>query len=189
MRTHDRKFFRMLAVALLAASVAVPAAYADDDDDEGYGRRGGERYGERHGGKNGGENRGRSMQPVQFNAKFQQECSTCHVAYAPALLPAESWRKVMAGLSKHFGTDASLDDQDNREITAFLVNNASNRWSASTAPLRISESAWFRREHNDREIAPSVWKNPKVKSPANCEACHPRADRGDFNEHDIQIPR
>ena len=85
-------------------------------------------------------------------------------------------------------SDASLDATDNREITAFLVKNASNRWSAPTAPLRISEAAWFKRKHNDHEINPAVWKNPKVKSPANCGACHPQAERGDFSERNIRIP-
>ena len=186
MSIKDQKFFRILAVALLAMSVTMPAAQADDDDhDEKYGRS----YGEKYSGKYGGENRGKPLQPAQTNARFQQECSSCHIAYAPGLLPAESWRKMMAGLDRHFGSDASLDAEDSREITAFLVKNASNRWSAPTAPLRITDSNWFKRKHDDHEINPAVWKNPKVKSPANCSACHPQAERGDFNEHDIRMPR
>ncbi|MDO8262936.1 MAG: diheme cytochrome c [Gallionella sp.] len=157
-------------------------AQADDDDREG-------KYGESSSGKYGGENRGKSVQTAQTNAKFQQECSTCHIAYAPGLLPAESWRKVMAGLDKHFGSDASITAQENKEITDFLVNNASNRWSAPTSPSRITETAWFKRKHDSHEISPEVWKNPKVKSPANCAACHPQAERGDFNEHGIRMPR
>ncbi len=157
-------------------------AQADDDDRD-------ERHGEKHGERNSGENRGKPLQSAQSNAKFQQECSTCHIAYSPRLLPAESWRKVMSGLNKHFGSDASLNDKDNKEITDFLVSNASNRWSAPTAPLRISETSWFKREHNSHEISPEAWKNPKVKSPANCAACHPQAERGDFNEHAIRMPR
>ena len=181
MSMHYKKFPRAVVVAILAMSVTMSIAQADDDRDE--------RYGEKSSGKNGGENRGKPLHPAQTNAKFQQECSTCHVAYAPGLLPAESWRKVMAGLDKHFSSDASLDAQDNKEITAFLVNNASNRWSAPTAPLRISEAAWFKREHDGHEINPEVWKNPKVKSPANCAACHPDAERGDFSERHIKIPK
>ncbi len=181
-----QKTFRALAVAMLAMGVTMPIAQADDDEREG---RSGGWFGEKHGGKYGGENRGKPLQPAQTNAKFQQECSTCHIAYAPGLLPAESWRKVMSGLDKHFGSDASLDAQDSKEITAFLVSNAANRGSASTAPLRISESTWFKRKHDGHEINPAVWKNPQVKSPANCGACHPRAERGDFNERDIRIPR
>ncbi|MDD5299790.1 MAG: diheme cytochrome c [Gallionella sp.] len=189
MSIYNQKNFRMLAVALLAMGIMIPAAQADDDDrDERYGGKYGEK-GEKHSGKYGGENRGKPVQPAQINTKFQQECSSCHIAYAPGLLPAESWRKVMNGLDKHFGSDASLDAQDNKEITAFLVSNASNRWSASTSPLRISETAWFKRKHDGHEIDPAVWKNPKVKSPANCGACHPQAERGNFNERDIRIPK
>lgn len=174
-----KNFNRGLVVALLAMSVTISAAQADDD----------ERYGERSSGKYGGENRGKSMQVAQTNAKFKAECSNCHIAYAPNLLPAESWRKIMSGLNKHFGSDASLTDPENKEITAFLVNNASDRWRAPTAPLRITDTAWFKQKHDSHEISPAVWKNPKVKSPSNCGACHTKADRGDFNEDDIKMPR
>lgn len=139
--------------------------------------------------KYGGENRGKPLQPAQVNAKWQQECGSCHIAYAPGLLPAESWRKLMSRLDKHFGDDASLTAQESKEITTFLVNNASNRWSANTAPLRITESAWFKTKHNNREIAPDTWKRPSVKSPANCQACHVDAAKADFNEDRIKIPR
>src|SRR3989338_10666443 len=182
MLMRNQKFSRILAVVSLAISVTMPAAQANGDEHD-------EKYGGRYGEKYSGENRGKSLQPAQTNAKFQQECSTCHISYAPGLLPAESWRKVMAGLDKHFGSDASLTDRENKEITAFLVNNASNRWSAPTAPLRISEAAWFKRKHDGHEINPEVWKNPKVKSPANCAACHPDAERGDFSERNIRIPK
>src|SRR3990170_4941454 len=96
----------VLAVVAIVLGVAASAAQADDRHDRKY----------------GGVNRGKPVQPAQTNAKWRQECASCHIAYAPGLLPAESWRKVMAGLDKHFGSDASLDAGDNKEITAFLVN-------------------------------------------------------------------
>ena len=173
----SHKILPLLAVALIAGSLSATAVHADDDRDEGSR------------GKYSGENRGKPVQPAQSNAKFQQECASCHIAYAPGLLPAASWRKMMAGLDKHFGSDASLDAQDSKEITDFLVKHGSNRWSAPTAPLRITESAWFRRKHDAHEINPAVWKNPQVKSPANCAACHLQAERGNFNEDDIRIPK
>lgn len=154
-------------------------AQADDDYAWNYGETG----------KYGGENRGKPLQPAQRSAKYQKECSDCHIAYAPGLMSAESWRRVMAGLTRHFGTDASLYAQDNKEITDFLIYNASNRWSAPTAPLRITEAAWFKRKHDSHEVPPRIWKNPKVKSPANCAACHPQAELGDFNEHGISLPK
>ncbi|MBI4740069.1 MAG: diheme cytochrome c [Betaproteobacteria bacterium] len=140
------------------------------------------------GNKYGGENRGKPLQPAKASARWQEECAGCHIAYAPGLLPAASWRKVMASLDKHFGADASLSEAENEDITAFLVNNASNRWSAKSAPLRITESAWFKAKHGAREIAPGVWKRPAIKSPANCQACHAGAAKADFNERRIKIP-
>jgi nitrate/TMAO reductase-like tetraheme cytochrome c subunit len=140
-------------------------------------------------GKYGGEDRGKPLQPAQVNAKWQQECGSCHIAYAPGLLPAESWRKIMTGLDKHFGESASLTAPENKEITAYLVGNASNRWSANTAPLRITESRWFKTKHDSREISPDTWKRASVKSPANCQACHVDAAKADFNEHRIKIPK
>ena len=139
--------------------------------------------------KYGGENRGKPLQPAQLNAKWQQECASCHIAYAPGLLPAESWRKMMSGLDKHFGADASVTPQEAKEITAFLVDNASNRWSAKTAPLRITESAWFKTKHDSKEIPPETWKRASVKSPANCQACHADAAKADFSENRIKIPK
>jgi Dihaem cytochrome c len=164
MSNYQNHLMRMVAVVGLVMCGGLSQAQAEE--------------GGWFGDKYGGENRGKPVQPPQVNAKFQQECSGCHVAYAPGLLPVESWRKVMAGL-----------DKDNKEITAFLVNNASNRWKAQTAPLRITESGWFKRKHDSHEVDPAVWKRPSVKSPANCGACHPQAERGDFSERNIRIPK
>lgn len=136
-----------------------------------------------------GERPGKPLQPVQVNTKWKQECAACHIAFAPGLLPAESWRKLMDGLGKHFGSDASLSTEDNKEITDFLVKNASNRWTTKTAPLRISEATWFKREHGSRNVAPAAWESPLVKSSSNCQACHRQAEQGDFNERNVKIPK
>ncbi len=140
-------------------------------------------------GKYSGEDRGRPVLPAQVNASWQQECAGCHLAFPPGLLPAASWRKLMSGLDKHFGVDASLTAAEAAGITDFLVKNASNRWSAATTPLRITESAWFKAKHNEREIAPAVWKRPAVGSASNCLACHAGADKGNFDERSIRIPK
>jgi hypothetical protein len=139
--------------------------------------------------KYNGEDRGKPVMPSVSNTKMQAECSGCHMAYPAGLLPAASWKRVMTGLDKHFGTDASLPAADTREITDYLLKYASNRWTASTAPLRITESEWFKTKHNNGEINPAVWKRESVKSPANCAACHQGAERGDFEERNIKIPK
>ncbi len=139
--------------------------------------------------KYNGEDRGKPVMPAQSNAKWLAECGGCHMAFPPGLLPAASWKKIMTGLDKHFDTDASLSAPDAKEITDYLVKYPSNRWTASSAPLRISDAAWFKAKHSSGEINPAVWKRESVKSPANCMACHSGADKGDFNENSIRIPK
>ena len=122
------------------------------------------------------------------NAKWKAECGSCHVAYPAQLLPATSWQRLMKGLDKHFGTDASVDAATAAEIGAFLEKYAgSKRGIAGETTLRVSETAWFQREH--RKVDAATWKNPKVKSVANCAACHTAAESGDYRERGIRIPQ
>jgi len=122
------------------------------------------------------------------NEKWKAECGSCHLAYSPSLLPAPAWRRMMAGLDQHFGTDASVDARSGAEIGAFLENNAGQgKRGSDSGTLRVSETPWFRRKHD--EVAASAWKNPAVRSAANCTACHSGAERGDFDEHAVRIPR
>jgi hypothetical protein len=119
---------------------------------------------------------------------YQRECASCHVAYPPGLLPAASWERLMQSLPRHFGTDASLDEAQVREISGWLVRNAGSRASVQAAPEdRITRTPWFIREH--RKVPQGAWARVSIKSAANCAACHPQADQGDFDEHAIRIPR
>ncbi len=134
-------------------------------------------------------------------AKWKAECSSCHLAYPPGYLPERSWRKLMGGLDKHFGENAGLDAATAREITDYLVNNSGEKSGdrrasrfmeslpAGATPLRITETPYFRRKHDAREISPEVWKRAKVGSPANCTACHAGAEKGDFSERNVKIPQ
>ena len=126
---------------------------------------------------------------VPLLPKYQQECASCHVAYAPGLLPAESWQRLLNNLPQHFGTDASLDAATTKTLSTWLVANAGTSRRGREAPPedRITKSAWFVREHG--EVPAATWKRASVKSPSNCSACHAQGDQGDFNEHSVRIPR
>ncbi|MCX7175013.1 MAG: diheme cytochrome c [Proteobacteria bacterium] len=126
---------------------------------------------------------------VQLLPKYKNECASCHEAFAPGMLPAESWRRLMNNLPKHFGTDASLDPATLKELTAWLATHAGTGKYAREEPPedRITRAAWFVRKH--REVSSTSWKSPAVKSAANCGACHTGSDQGDFNEHGVRIPR
>ena len=125
--------------------------------------------------------------PASTPASYKAECSSCHMVYQPALLSANDWRRTMAGLKDHFGTDATVDAPQAQEISSFLEHNAGNAGKLGNAgePPRITQTARFIRKH--REIAAKYWSDPRLKSAANCEACHRGAADGNYNEHDIAI--
>lgn len=149
-----------LAASFLLAFTGI-SAHADDDEHEG-------------------------RPPVPLLPKYQQECSACHVAYPPGMLPAASWQRLMNGLPKHFGTDASLDPTTTKTLSNWLTANAGSRNNAPPQD-RITQTTWFLHEHD--EVPARTWQRASIKSPANCAACHTRADQGDFNERFIRIPR
>lgn len=126
---------------------------------------------------------------IALHPTYQQECSACHVAYPPQLLPAASWQRIMNGLPKHFGTDASVDAATLKELSGWLAQHAGSGKRAAEPPPedRITRSSWFMRKHD--EVRAATWKLPTVKSAANCAACHTRANEGDFDENNIRIPR
>lgn len=157
MKVSCAHFLRLLIVIILAMSVVIPVTHAEismDNPDFNI-----------------------LFQPTELNAKWQQECSVCHIAFPPGLLQTESWVKIMQSLDNHFGVDASLSENEIKEITAFLVSNASKEWIAPVAPSRISEAPWFKDKHR---LHNNAWKDKRVKSASNCFACHKHAEHGDF---------
>lgn len=125
--------------------------------------------------------------PARVLPAYRQECASCHTFYAPRMLPAESWQRIMAGLGRHHGTDASLDPQTVAQITAWLQANAAGPRHQDAPPQdRITRSAWFERKH--RGIDAAVWRHPAVRSAAHCTACHPRADQSDYDDDGLRLP-
>jgi hypothetical protein len=189
----SKKLKWYLLFVLLVAFLSLNLSRGDDDD-EGEGHHEGKsRKGEVYKINN------RSDFPYVVNTKWKAECTSCHMLYPPGLLPARSWTKMMSGLKKHFGENAELEPAAQKEITDFLVQNSSDRVHTrrgdkilssigrSEEILRISETAYFQRKHD--EISSSVFKRKAIGSPANCLACHSGAEKGDFSEDNVRIPR
>ena len=126
--------------------------------------------------------------PAATPASYRSECGSCHLPYPPTLLAAGDWRRLMGGLEQHFGSDAAVDAQKHQEIAAFLQRHAgdSGRLGSAGDPPRITRTQRFVRKHD--EIPARFWRDPRVKSAANCEACHRGAADGRYGEHDIAIP-
>lgn len=126
------------------------------------------------------------------NPVVKEECGSCHLVFAPSMLPASSWTRMMGDLKNHFGDDASIDATLAKQITAYLTANAADTGGArysgkllsgvstTNAPLRITELPNWTKEH--RKVPAWEWKHKDVRSKANCMACHTGADLGYYNE-------
>lgn len=131
---------------------------------------------------------GHVFQSSQTLPLYRQECAACHVAYPPALLPAQSWQRIMQGLSDHYGVDASLDADQIQHIAQWLQGQAGSYRKVHGVPAqdRITQSDWFVRKH--RKVTREVWRLPSVQGPTQCAACHAQAEQGRFDEHDLRRP-
>ena len=134
--------------------------------------------------------------PPVADPLVKEECGSCHLAFAPSMLPAASWQRMMANLKNHFGDDASLDPAVTAKISEYLVANAGDRGgqrygdkllrgatgttSLASAPLRITELPKWVREH--RKVPDWEWKHQEVRTRANCTACHADAARGYYDD-------
>ncbi|MDO9226664.1 MAG: cytochrome C [Pseudomonadota bacterium] len=137
--------------------------------------------------------------PMPRGKTLVNECGRCHAAYAPGLLPARSWRKMMDALDDHFGEDASVlepvslallkDLEDMAADGAFAdmrMRRIAGAVPVDEAPQRVTETAYFKAMH--ASVPKHYWKNPVVGSPGNCGACHPGANEGRFSELELGMP-
>jgi hypothetical protein len=104
----------------------------------------------------------------------------------------------MSEQQQHFGADLGLDAPTSAALLAFLSENSADRHQTEpaskierslkmeTVPLRITETPYWVKKHND--IAASDWQLPQVKSKANCAACHLDAEAGTFEDAAMRLP-
>jgi hypothetical protein len=122
-------------------------------------------------------------------ASVKSECASCHMVYPAGLLVAKDWQRILSKLDKHYGTDASVSQQELALIAPYFVNNASTwpeRHVSTTDLPRLTTTPWFVRKHN--ELPNKVFTHAAIKSAANCAACHTQAEKGGFSERQIVVP-
>jgi hypothetical protein len=137
--------------------------------------------------------------PPVVNDTVQYECSDCHMAYQPQMLPQRSWRRLMEGVTDHFGEELSLDAETTQEVLRYHLENAADRVKQkearefleglrpTDAPIRITETPHWREEHE--ELPDGFWLDERISFKGQCEACHTEAERGRYDEEDgLRVP-
>ena len=134
-----------------------------------------------------------NLPPIDHPATLK-ECGDCHLPFPPQMLPMRSWRAIISNLADHFGDNATLPDRARADIEAYLIANAADApgdsfgqrflrgISPGATPLRITATNFWKRAHG--EVPAAAFADPRVKTPANCEACHRNARQGQFGEQE-----
>ena len=129
-------------------------------------------------------------------ALYKKECGSCHIAYAPYLLPQKAWANLMGDLQNHFGDDASLDEPEFADISSFLNANVSERYetqfkanlaSENISEIAISKYKFYQKAHEN--LPQSLFESPQIKSKANCNACHENGELGFFGKSGIDFTK
>jgi hypothetical protein len=174
------------AAALLAITLSINSIYAEAEEDFTFWLF--------------NFSRTKGVKPVT-DKQYQEECSGCHFAYQPGLLPAKSWEVLLtaAALRKHFGVNAELDDATLKVIHDYAVDNAADKsWykrsrkiavatTDGPTPLRITELRYISRKHHDLPER-MVKGNKGVKSLSFCDKCHTQAAEGVYDVDTVSIP-
>ena len=121
-----------------------------------------------------------------------RECSDCHLAYSPALLPARSWERMLREQDRHFGEDLSLPPAKIERLRE-AIEVAPPSWGAwklarsaapGESPQKISELPYWRAAH--RRIPVAHFSAPHSAGRHDCEACHRDALSGIFHPRMIR---
>lgn len=138
-----------------------------------------------------------TIKPVD-NTIYEKECGSCHFAYPAGLLPSSSWNKMMSNLDKHFGDDATVDEETFQTLVSYLNENSAEKSMQykrsrkivenlnGNIPDSISKMPYMKKKHED--IKEHLITQKEVKGMFNCTACHQNAKKGIFSDDDVNIP-
>ncbi|BAY27833.1 hypothetical protein NIES2100_76590 [Calothrix sp. NIES-2100] len=103
---------------------------------------------------------------------YLENCSTCHIALPPAVLPSQTWKNLLED-SQHYGAQLQpLIDPPRVLVWRYLQTFSRPQRKDEETAYRVNNSRYFKALH------------PKVKLPRpvqinSCVSCHPSA--GDYN--------
>jgi Dihaem cytochrome c len=114
--------------------------------------------------------------PAQYQLGQQlyvENCSTCHIALPPAVLPSQTWKNLLQD-SQHYGAQLQpLVDPPRVLVWKYLSTFSRTQLKEEETPYRVNSSRYFKALH------------PKVKLPSpvqigSCVSCHPSANEFNF---------
>jgi len=104
---------------------------------------------------------------------YLENCASCHIALPPAVMPTQTWQKLLQD-SQHYGAQLPLlVDPPRLLVWNYLRAFSRPQSTDEDTPYRVKDSRYFKALH------------PKVKLPrpleiSSCVTCHPSAAQYNF---------
>ncbi|GAB4239274.1 MAG: hypothetical protein Kow00121_66010 [Elainellaceae cyanobacterium] len=111
---------------------------------------------------------------LQFGQElYLENCATCHVGLPPAVMPTESWRRIMTEPA-HYGVEITPLS----EPSIYIAWNYVSRYSRPLTedepiPFRLRSSRYFKALHPKVEFSERVGVR-------TCITCHPAAEQFNY---------
>lgn len=103
---------------------------------------------------------------------YLENCASCHIAVPPAVLPTQTWQRILQD-PQHYGVNIKpLVDPSRLIVWQYLQVFSRSQTQEEETPYRLQESRYFKALH------PQV-KLPRPLELSSCASCHPSA--ADFN--------
>jgi len=124
-------------------------------------------------------------------------CGSCHLPYSPALLPMQSWQRIMGGLDDHFGEVVELSEDNKAHILDYMEKYALTEGQPGVMgqlaanlpdnpPLRITRLPAFIDMHTNAQELLGIDRLETV-SLSTCEGCHRAAASHIFDKALLQV--
>lgn len=103
---------------------------------------------------------------------YLENCSTCHIAVPPSVLPTQTWKQLLLD-SNHYGSEIQLLVDPSRLLVWNYLQAFSRPIGDTQVPYRVGQSRYFKALHPRVQLSEPI-------SLDSCMTCHPGANAYNF---------
>ncbi len=105
---------------------------------------------------------------------YLETCAKCHIAIPPAVLPVETWKKILEKPLDHYGVSVEgMNRLTQVLIWNYVSNYSRNLIKDEIQPEFIAQSRYFKALHPKVEL-------PNPVTHRSCIVCHVNANKFDY---------
>jgi hypothetical protein len=107
---------------------------------------------------------------------YLENCASCHIGIPPAVLPTQSWVRILANRQHYSAIVEPLARPANGLVLNYLRQYSRNAIAKELIPTRLRDSRFFKALHPQVEI-------PQPINVGGCISCHVNASQFNFRTY------